>query len=185
MTRFALLLIWGVTTSVTPSPFGEGWKSVFGVRISIGASSQITTFACYLHNGRVLTNKRIVDKNTFIKFASGYWPSIYNPDRKNLFKENGIECDVFKDSVTHKDMPSCIPLDSLWKIRFATYPFRGRPEAGWSNKLYKPSPGQLVYINHRYGVDHIDGDFFLDTSFWLLLNDVMDPNWINSYKAIE
>lgn len=179
---FGFIFIWLICSSVHYEPSS---RAVFGVRVSIGANSQITTFACYLDNGRVLSNKRIVDKETFIKIASGYWPSPYNPTRKNLFEEHNLDCNVVVDPETRQKFPYCVPLDSLWKIRFATYPFRGRTEMGWSNKLHKPSPEQEKFIFDRYGVRQVDGDFFMDTSFWLLLHDVIDTNWIYNYRSLE
>tara|TARA_Y100000385_G_scaffold280419_1_gene331601 strand:- start:3571 stop:4122 length:552 start_codon:yes stop_codon:yes gene_type:complete len=182
--RLCLLLItvWVISSSVILVPTV---RPVFGVRVSIGANSSITTFACFIDNGKGLTSKRIVDPETFIKIASGYWPTKYNPKKINYFEENGIDCGIYFDSLEMKKIPSCVPLDSLWKIRFATYPFKGNVEMGWSNKYHKPAPKQEMYLHDRYGINHIDGDFFLDTSFWMLLNDVMDPIWIENYKAIE
>lgn len=177
-----LILCWLLFSSVHYEPSSRG---VFGVKVSIGANSELTTFACFVDNGRVLTNKRVVDKDTFIKIASGFWPSPYNPARRNLFEENKLDCSVFTDSITLEKFTSCVPLDSLWKIRFATYPFRGNSERGWSNKLHKPSSRQEIYLYNRYGVSQIDGQFFLDTSFWLLLRDVRDTSWIKNYKSLE
>ncbi len=183
MKRLVLITAsWILFSSVHYEPLSRG---VFGVKISIGANSEITTFACFLDNGRVLTNKRVVDRDTFIKIASGFWPSPYNQSRKNLFVENNLDCSVYTDSTTFEKFTSCVPLDSLWKIRFATYPFRGNTELGWSKKLHKPSARQEIYLYNRYGVGQIDGQFFMDTSFWLLLRDVQDTSWINNYKSLE
>lgn len=182
MLRWLFILVWLLSCSVL---YVERARPVFGVKISIGPNSQTTSYVCYLDNGRVLTQQRIVDRETFVKFVSGYWPSVYNPERQNLFKEHGIECDVFKDDLTRQTSVNCIPLDSLWKLRFACYPFRGNGELGWSNKYHKPSPGQEVYLAERYNVQHIDGDYFMDENFWRLLQDVMDPQWIAGYKAIR
>ena len=181
--RFVVLVIWGICVSIIPSTAQP--RPVFGVRVSIGANSKLTTYVCYINTGRTLTHKRVCDRETFIKIVSGHWPSIYNPKRVNLFEENGLGCNVFEDSVTFKDIPECVPFDSLWKIRFSVYPFRNRDENGWSNKYHKPSPLQEKYLGNRYGINHIDGDFFLDTSFWLLLKDVTDPDWIANYKSLN
>ena len=132
-----------------------------------------------------MNRKRIVDKKTFIKIVSGEWPSIYNPNRIDLFKENNISLTVKTDSSTLKEYLDCVSLDSLWKIRFSTYPFIYNNEMGWSNKLFKPSPNQEIYLKERYNIDHIDGEYFLDTNFWLLLTDVVDTNWIKNYKSIH
>ena len=180
--RILFVLCWLLSSSVMVV---ERARPVFGVKISIGPNSQITSFVCYLDNGNFLTQKKIVDKESFVKIVSGYWPSIYNPDRINFFQENGIDCAVAKDSITRKVAIDCLPLDSLWKIRFATYPFTGNAELGWSNKYHKPSPGQEIYLFERYGINQIDGDYFLGQKFWLLLKDVSDPQWVLNYKAIR
>ena len=117
---FTLLIVWFTCSSVN---YSTNVHPAFGVRISIGANSQLTTFVCFLNNGRTLTHKKVMDKGTFIKTISGFWPSIYNPKRVNYFKENNIDCDVFVDSNTMQKIPTCVPFDSLWKIRFSTYPF--------------------------------------------------------------
>ena len=176
------ILLWSLCASVIPSEIAKG---VFGVRVSIGANSQINTYVCYLNNGRVLSQKRILDEASFIKIVSGYWPSIYNPKRENLFEQNNIVCGIEKDENTQLEATYCDPFDSLWKIRFATYPFKQGFESGWSNKLHKPCLKQEKYIYDRYGVESVDANFFLDTAFWRLMHDVTDSDWIRSYKALR
>ena len=182
MWRFLLILIWVITSSVIREPTS---RPVFGVRVSIGTNSQINTYVCFLDNGRTLAKKRMFDEQSFIKIVSGYWPSIYNPKRINYFDENSIGCGVGEDSITLKPIPYCEPFDSLWKIRFATYPFQHNSELGWSNKYHKPSPKQEKFLYDRYGVGSVDANFFIDTSFWLILQDVQDSSWINNYKALR
>lgn len=182
MLRLGILLIWLISCSVNYAPRAE---PVFGVRVSIGSNSRLCTYVCYLYNGRVLTNKRIVDEQTFIKIVSGEWPSIYNPNRLNYFEENSVSCGMITDSIAQEKQGYCPPLDSLWKIRFATYPFKHRTDMGWSNKYHKPAPQQEKYLYDRYDVEHVDSKFFLDTNFWRLLRDVKDTNWIKNYKSLR
>jgi hypothetical protein len=182
MWRFALIVIWLIASSVIKQ---NSSRPVFGVRVSIGANSQINHYVAYLDNGRVLTNKRVMDEQTFIKVVSGEWPSLYNPKRINFFEENKINQGTFVDSLTLKEVFYCEPFDSLWKIRFATYPFQHTIDMGWSNKYFKPSPKQEKYLYDRYGVESVDANFFMDTSFWLLLQDVQDSSWISNYKSLE
>lgn len=192
MVRIGAILIWLISCSVViqreeksvlDTPVTS--RPVFGVRVSIGSNSRLCTYVCYLDNGRVLTKKRIVDEQSFIKIVSGEWPSIYNPKRINFFEENGVNCGMVFDSTSYKNVGVCNPLDSLWKIRFGTYPFKHRTDLGWSNKYHKPSPKQEKYIFDRYEVDHVDSKFFLDTNFWRLLNDVKDTSWIRNYKSLR
>lgn len=189
-----MVIFWLICSSITKTEQGEvipkdkplqtRAKGCFGVRVSIGANSTMCTYACWLDNGRVLTNKRLYDRDSFIKVVSGEWPSIYNPERINYFEENNVACGVAFDSTYWKDMTYCVPMDSLWKIRFGTYPFKFSSEIGWSNKYHKPSPKQEKYIYDRYGVRDVDAEFFLDTSFWRLLQDVSDTAWIKNYKSL-
>src|SRR5690554_7206020 len=69
--------------------------------------------------------------------------------------------------------------DSLWKVRFKSHPFDHRLGDGWSMGEIRPSLKQQAYIYDRYGVRGYDQDFFADTSFFKLLKDVMDPQWID------
>ncbi len=186
MLRLLLVMSWIVAASFASSEritSTERAKGCFGVRVSLGSNGNICTYACWLDNGRTLTNKRIVDRESFIKIVSGEWPSVYNPDRINYFEENGIDGGIRFDSSRWKEVTYCEPLDSLWKIRFATYPFQHNTEMGWSNKYHKPSPKQELYIYERYDVENVDLNFFLDTNFWRLLKDVSDTNWIKDYRS--
>lgn len=182
MIRLFMLLTWLVCASIVLPERAHG---CFGVRVSIGANSEMCTYAAWLDNGRTLTNKRILDKASFIKIVSGEWPSVYNPDRLNYFEVNGLDCGVVFDSTVWKSVNYCNPLDSLWKIRFGTYPFKHNTEMGWSNKYHKPSPEQEKYLYDRYGVTSVDTDFFLDTNFWRLLKDVRDTSWITNYRSLH
>ena len=152
MLRFSIILSWLVCSSVTFDQYYAYSNPVFGARVAIGSNSKLTTYACFLYNGRVLTKKRIVDKETFVKFVSGHWPSIYNPNRINYFELNNIPGGIMVDSTTNEEFAFCPALDSLWKIRYTTYPFRNGSGRGWSNKFMKPSPEQEIHINDRYGV---------------------------------
>ena len=121
----------------------------------------------------------------FIQIASGKWPSIYNPLRINYFEQRQLNCGMYRDSFEIKEQPICVPIDSLWKLRFSTYPYRSSGEMGWSSKLYRPSEKQELYLYENYNIRSIDENFFLDTNFWKLLSDVQDPVWIANYKSMR
>jgi len=183
MLRLLIITCWVLSCSVIVNE--QKVRGVFGVRVSFQANSQILTFVCFIDNGRVLTSRRIVTQDEFIKIASGHWPSIYNPERKNYFEERGLMCGIAIDSFSQKESTYCVPFDSLWKLRFSIYPFRGITEDGWSSKLYRPSPKQELFLYNTYNVKNVDGDFFLDTNFWKLLSDLNDPVWIANYKSLK
>jgi hypothetical protein len=183
MWRLGLIVCWFLCGSVVKSPPQP--RAVFGVRIAFQANSEMTTYVCFLDQGYALTCKRILSKTEFIQIASGKWPSIYNPKRINYFEERKLNCGMFRDSFEIKENPVCVPFDSLWKLRFSTYPYRSSGEMGWSSKLYRPSEKQELFLSTNYNVRSIDEQFFLDTNFWKLLSDVQDPVWIAKYKSLR
>lgn len=179
------LCIWGISTSI--NVVNDAPRPVFGVRIAIGPNSAINQYACFILNNGVLTKKRMYDEKSFIKVISGEWPSIYNPERINYFDSMNINCGVLKDSVTLQEYHYCQPFDSLWKLRFEIYPFRGyaNDQIGWTSRLNKPTLKQEKYLYDRYNVSSIEEQFFVDTNFWRLMEDVQDPLWVASYKAMQ
>ncbi len=182
MKKLSLILLCGLlSSSIQFKPMN---RTVFGVRISYSATGSMYTLAVFIHDGQFLTKKKILSNKDFAFFASGEWPSIYNPNRENLFDQNDVLGGVYQDSITLDKLPYCFALDSLWKVRFRTYPFQGKNENGWSQDAYFPSLRQKKYLYDRYGIEQIDTKFFLDTSFWKLLRDVRDPLWISTYRSI-
>ncbi len=182
MFRLLFLGIWVFTTSIVVV---YETRPVFGVKVGYQSTGKLTMYMVYLDNGVYQNSRKMLTENEFIHIASGNWPSIYNPRRINYFEQNHLSCGIIKDSISEKDYSYCIPLDSLWKIRFEKHPFDLKQGNGWSHKQFKPSPKQEIYLYQTYGVRQIDGDYFTDLNFWKLLNDVQDPNWILNYKSIE
>ncbi|MES2588138.1 MAG: hypothetical protein V4622_04105 [Bacteroidota bacterium] len=175
------LSLFFVTSSLV---FKSAVKTVFAVQVNMQTNSQMYTIVVYIDNGRTLTHKKNLTKDEFVKFASGKWPSIYNPERKNLLAENNILCGLVKDSITKKDVVFCSPLDSLWKLRFSDYPFNNGKEKGWSRELYKPSSKQAIFLKDNYAVNDLDFGFFMDANFWKIMRDVQDPDWIKKYRSL-
>jgi hypothetical protein len=178
---FTCVLIWLSFCSVV---FNPTVRPVFGVQVNMQINSQLISIVAYVHNGRVLTNKKILTKEEFIRFASGFWPSVYNPSKRNLFEENNIPCGLEKDPITNKSIPYCFPMDSLWKIRYSDFPYRTGKEKGWSNELYKPSSAQAIFLHKNYSIYDLDLSYFIDTNFWKILKDVQDPEWIKKYRSL-
>ncbi len=159
--------------------------SAFGLKISYQSTGAIVSYIAYIDNGRAQTHMKIISENEFIKVASGHWPSIYNPTRRNFFAEHNFMCGVLKDSFTLKEYTYCVPLDSLWKIHFQKNPLDATKGAGWSNRQFNPSLNQEYYISKNYGVNHIDTEYFLDSNMWKILGDVQDKKWIENYKCLK
>lgn len=179
--KWLLVFSWFLFSSVLQSPPAKG---VFGVCISYQASGRFTTYIACMQDGNRYYNRRTLLEDEFVKYASGFWPSTYNPSRTNLFEKEGLSCGVLLDSFTRKQYPFCSPMDSLWKIRFSDYPMKGKQEPGWSGKNFRPSSGQEKYLHKEFAIYNIDSDFFIDTNFWKLLRSVKDPEWINYYKNL-
>lgn len=159
--------------------------SAFGLKISFQSTGVLTTYIAYIDNGRTHSHSKIITETEFIKIASGHWPSIYNPTRRNYFEEYKFNCGVLKDSFTLKEYTYCIPLDSLWKVHFQKNPLDITLGNGWSNKQFNPSLNQELFLYKTYGVKHIDSDFFLDSNMWKILSDVQNPQWIENYKSLQ
>ncbi len=179
--KWLLLVSWFLFSSVLYAPATKG---VFGVCISYQATGQVTTFMACMKEGNRYYSRRNLSDIEFVKYASGFWPSVYNPSRENLFEKEGLSCGVITDSITRKQYPYCSPIDSLWKIRFSDFPFQGKHEPGWSGKNFRPSSGQEKYLHEEFAIYNIDRDFFIDTNFWKLMRSVNDPEWINYYKNL-
>lgn len=179
--KWLLLISWFVLGSIIWAPAGKG---VFGVCISYQATGNITTYIGYIQNSYGISNRRTLTEDEFIKFASGYWPSIYNSEKNNLFALEHLQCGIDVDNKLKLQYPYCSPMDSLWKLRFQISPFRGVNADGWSGKKFRPSSGQEKYLYKEFGIRNIDSDFFVDTSFWKLLRSVQDVEWINYYKNL-
>jgi hypothetical protein len=159
--------------------------SAFGVKISFQSTGILTSYIAYIDNGRTQSHVKQITETEFIKIASGHWPSIYNPTRRNFFVENNFDCGVLKDSFTLKEYTYCVPLDSLWKLHFEKHPLDVTKGNGWSNKQFNPSLKQEFFLYQNYGVAHIDANYFLDSNLWKILKDVQNPEWIANYKCLK
>jgi len=180
--RILLVLCWFVSSSfmlVSPP------HSAFGVKISFQSTGLLTSYIAYIDNGRTQSHVKQITETEFIKIASGHWPSIYNPTRRNFFAENNFDCGVLKDSFTLKEYTYCVPLDSLWKLHFEKHPLDITKGNGWSNKQFNPSLKQELFLFQNYSVAHIDANYFLDSNLWKILKDVQNPEWIANYKYLK
>lgn len=167
--------------SVTNVPFPKG---VFAAKISLQSSGQLFTLYAFIHDGKTLNKQKILSKEEFVRFASGNWPSIYNPNRIDYFKEKSITCGTIKDDASYREVSFCVPLDSLWKVRYAAFPFSTSSETGWSKNNYQPSERQAEFLYKNYGVSNLDVSFIIDDNFWKLLKDIQNPSWIRTYKSL-
>ena len=135
-------------------------------------------------NGEMVASQPIT-RETFIRMASGDWPSKANPNKEDLFIVNGIEtCGRYVDTITRKKVYLCDPLDSLWKVRFSDHPYVF-DDSGWSHGKYRPNAKQMAFLYEEYEVSNITVDYFIGNFMWKLLRDVQDSVWIMNYKSLE
>lgn len=181
MKLIPLILLFWLCSSVQPA---NEIEPVFGVRVSYTSTGQMNTYGLFLKVNGVVSKRRIVSHDEFVKFVTGHWPSVYNPNRDNLFEKHAIPCDVLKEEFSNKDIVSCDLLETLWKVRFDENPFLQANESGWSNDQFVPSKKQQLFLYKEYGIENIDLNFFIDTNFWKILQDIQDPEWIGKYKSL-
>jgi len=168
----------------------EGSKSrahnvSMGVKIGILPTGGITQFALIHYRQEQLANIQPVNMVQLLKFGTGEWPIPGTNQRYNYFKENNLS-HIITPEGDFKERPDfTAAFDSLWKIRFDYHPFDPKKGKGWSNGRIKPSLSQQEFIFHTYGVRGYDQDYFVDTSFFKLLRDVLDTAWINNYKSLK
>lgn len=180
---FAIFLFL-LTTSVH---FDVATRTIFAVRVSPQATGDMVTILVFFNNGHSNAYKKTLSLKEFCFFASGTWPSIYNRNRINLFELNGVNGGVIVDEFTKKPThPYCPAIDSLWKIRFDKYPYKGKElEIGWSTDSSFPGKRQMNYLTSEYNIGNIDNHYFSDTNFWKILRDVVNPEWIDNYRYMQ
>ena len=155
----------------------------FGVSISTSAMSNDMTFAVITPTPSGKKNITHITKSDFLHIASGTWKHPANPTRENLFYKNDVFGGIFIDTLSGEKTYFCPALDSLWKIKYSTNSyFYG--SIGWANGKYMPSPKQQEYLWETYGIYNLNTDFFADTSFWKILRDVTNPEWITHYSSL-
>ena len=172
--------IWGICCSILPK---QEVKGVFGLKIGLQGTGKLYSLHAFINNGRTLTHQRILSNEEFIRFASGYWPSIYNPKKIDYFKAHRLNCGVTTDVSNITTYSYCVPLDSAWKIKYIYYPFSNNPEIGWARGEYGPSDKQYEYLKSNYNITSLENSYFLDEKLWNFLIDIQNPSWINEYKS--
>lgn len=160
-------------------------EPVFGVAFGYNQMNDYYHLVAYQKIGDRLINKRILRRDDFIYYFSGFYPSKYNPRGENFFQKHGIWGGVFVDSVYGDKIPYCPALDSLWKIRYDEYPALDATERyGWSNDKLNPSVKQMEYLKERYNISRLNNEYIVDEYFIQLLKDMTDSLWIANYKSL-
>lgn len=154
----------------------------FGVRIGLLATGKLTQYALVYYRDNKLISTQPISLTRLLKIGSGEWPVPNSATFHNYFKQNNIKNDTLKSGEIVNFQAA---FDSLWKIQFPVYPYNHQRGLGWSTGDAKPSLKQQAYIYNRYGVRGYDQQYYADTSFFKLLKDVVNPTWIDHYKALH
>ncbi len=178
------LALFTLTTSIH---FNVATRTIFAIRVSPQATGEMISILAFFNNGTNNSYKKTLSFREFCFYASGTWPSVYNRNRINLFDLNGVDGGVLIDEFSNKPQhPYCPAIDSLWKLRFDRYPYKGKElEKGWSMDKWMPGERQMKYLTTEYNIGNIDNHYFADTNFWKVLRDVTDPEWIDNYRYLQ
>lgn len=157
------------------------YRVSFGVKIGLLPTGELTQYALIYYKGKETVSLQGISYTQLIKIGTGEWPIPKTLNFHNYFEEKGFHNDTLEDGSI---VDYTAAFDSLWKIRFDAHPFNHQLGKGWSQGKFRPSLKQQEFIYSRYGVRGYDQEYFTDTSFFKLLRDVLDPEWIIEYKSL-
>lgn len=159
-----------------------GKKTYFAVGLFAGAHSSLITYAIVSFRDGAVIGAQVITEQRFMYEAMGYYPSIANLNRENLFDKNGVDsCFLLSNDMNKVVGYYCKPFQSLWKLRFYEHPYQF-DSPGWSQGQFKPSIYQMKILREEYGINNILTDYFYGDSLFKLLRDVQDPVWIETYR---
>lgn len=157
-------------------------KTVFGIGLFTSAHSSLITYAILTLRDSTVTNALVVSEEQFMYQAMGYYPSLANIKKENLFIKNGVDsCFLVVNELDKVIGYYAKPFCDLWKIRFYEHPMQFDMK-GWSQGRIKPSAYQIKFLYELYGVNNVLTQYFYGDNLFKLLRDVQDPAWVNSYK---
>lgn len=162
-------------------PSDYSYRVSFGVKIGLMPTGEVVQYALVYFRGEELVSIQGISYDQLIKIGSGEWPIPKTLHFHNYFEEKGFKSDTLEDGSI---VDFTAAFDSLWKVRFDVHPFQHQLGKGWSQGKFRPSLKQQEFIYNRYGVRGYDQDYFTDTSFFKLLQDVVNPAWISEYKSL-
>lgn len=179
--RYILLLVFFISCA----SYNLDTKPVrFGVKIGISPTGKLESYL--ILRGRIngVAVNYSPEKNGFLNYAAGSWPLPYS-GKQNYLQKNKVEVFRVINQKTGDSIWHCPALDSLWKLRFQIHPFFSDWKDGWSNGAIKPSLKQQEFLYTNYNIRSFESSFFIDSSFFKILRDVVDTNWILQYKSLK
>lgn len=163
-----------------------GKKYHFAIGIFFSANSQLITYAVITEINGVFVGTQILNKQRFMYYILGHWPTPANPQRKNLLEAHGIDSCFLTVNYSNKiNGYYAKPFHDLWKLRYNTHPISYDLPSGWSQDTYKPSMAQTNFLYQNYGVKNIKLDYFYGDSLYKLLHDMQKPEWVLTYSTVR
>ena len=92
-------------------------ETVLGMGVITGPNSRVYSFAeiQISKTTNAFVGFQPISQIAFMRKATGLWPSLANPERKNLFEEHGINCYPIYDSVKRQyNQFMCDQLLDMW-----------------------------------------------------------------------
>lgn len=180
-------------------------KEYLGFSLMPGANSTAVTFhIIYKWDDPKKPVEAVnISQAEFMRIACGFQESNANPGKKNLFAEYGVSsCGYFNDTVINhmivRGGMQCNPVDDLWRLRYAEWPFymappRSNKQAntldpqgpgpGWARKPLMPSEGQLEILKAYGPITDPMVDVIWGADAFRLLKDMQDITWVSDYRG--
>lgn len=158
-------------------------RIAFGVKIGLLPTGGLTQYAIVNYRNGRKAGMRPVSLPELIKIGTGKWPVPGTHSFYDFFDDEGLYEIQIGDSTNQIDYHAAF--DSLWKIRFVEHPTHEDMGRGWSQGDARPSLKQQAFIYNTYGVRGYDQEYFTDSSFFKLLRDVLNPEWVEHYKSLK
>lgn len=144
-----------------------------------------------------------ISQSEFMRIACGFQESNANPEKKNLFAEYGVSSygyfnDTIVNHILYRGGMRCNPVDDLWRLRYAEWPYfmeppRGKQQAnsldpqgpgpGWARKPLMPSEGQLEILKAYGPITDPMVDVIWGSAAFKLLKDMQDITWVAEYRG--
>jgi hypothetical protein len=180
--RYLLAIVLALTINCNLQAQTGVKQTVFGIGLFTGAHSELITYAIITLRDSIITGAQIVTEQQFMYQAMGYYPSIANIKKENLFLKNGVDsCFLISNDLDKIVGYYAKPFYDLWRIRFYEHPMLF-DTPGWSQGRIKPSRFQMEFLLKEYGIRNVLTEYFYGDMLYKLLRDVQDPVWVANYR---
>ena len=173
--------LWPFMTGLAPAPPFATYE--FGFSLNPTLNEELYTLWIYkVYEGNVI-DSHPVTLGTFMMEARGMQYSRANPSEIDLFGKYDITLSDAPDgSQQGQAAIICPSIELLPKLRYGPNAMETLG-TGWAQEPYAPSLRQQIILQaYRSPLhDHWQGPYF-GTQAFLLLHDLLDPEWVRSYS---